>query len=314
MAAARRQTYLLSSPLSAPQPPSPIPRTVTFRWQRTGSTTLVAVSDSVAEHPEEPNHRSMAVRAGHPARPARTDVAAGRWAGLPPRGTDRPTHPRSPAPHRFPRPPPSEVFRFLPGPGTTSALPADPSPDPPPPTPGTFRFLPRHRSVPRPHRRRIRPPGQPATPSSVRPPGSGSRSLAGRRPSRPIRCRARHRSPARRRRTDRLARHRWSRCGTGSARLADGRPAPRRDRRMGRCRRPRRHCGPDGRRGARRAFGRRGGLGSRRHRGGGTARSGRGGQLADHCGFLFAVSSLPVVPASTPTMRPRAWQALNVNL
>lgn len=58
----------------------------------------------------------MAVRAGHPARPARTNAAAGRWAGLPPRGTDRPTHPRSPAPHRFPRPHPPRGSGSSPGP------------------------------------------------------------------------------------------------------------------------------------------------------------------------------------------------------
>lgn len=227
---------------------------------------------------------------------------------------DRPTHPPT-----FPGSPPGSrgpTLRGVPVPPQARNHLAPPGgpPESAPSPPGTFRFLPRHRSVPHPHRGRIRPPRQPATPSSVRPPGSGSRSLAGRRPSRPVRCRPRDRSPARRRRTDRLARHRRSRCGTGSARLLHGDRAPRRGRRMGRRRRPRRHCGPAGRSGARLTFGRRGGLGSRRYRGGGTARSGRGGQLADHCGFLFAVSSLPVVPASTPTMRPRAWQALNVNL
>ncbi len=82
------------------------------------------MSDSAAELPEEPNYRSMAVRrAGHPARPARTNAADGPVCH-PARQTDPPQS-------RLPTGscgPPAEGFRFLPRPGTTSPLPADPSP------------------------------------------------------------------------------------------------------------------------------------------------------------------------------------------
>ncbi len=94
----------------------------------------------------------MAVRAGHPARPARTDVAAGRWSSATPR--DRPTRPPAvPGSHRFPRPLPSRGSDSSPGPKPphpSRRIPPLGPPHPPPVVSGSPQVPVRtpHRGVP----------------------------------------------------------------------------------------------------------------------------------------------------------------------
>lgn len=92
------------------------------------------LSDSAAEHPEEPNHRSMAVQAGHPARPARTDVAAGRWVICHPSGQTDPATRSSRLPP-VPRPPQSRGSDSSPGPKPPHPSRRIPPLDPPHPPP-----------------------------------------------------------------------------------------------------------------------------------------------------------------------------------
>lgn len=180
----------------------------------------------------------------------------------PARQTDPPA---APAP-TGPCGPTPRGFRFLPRPGTTPPLPADPPPDPL-------------------HPRRVLPGSSPGTGSYPTPtaysatgggrthqarcdsPRSGGRSHTVRRPSRPVRFHPRGRFPVRRCSTDRPAQRRRSRCDPAG-------------------------IAPAGRDDIRRACSSRDGTGDRPGCSG--ARSGRGGGLADHGGYLFAVSSLPV--------------------
>ncbi len=248
-----------------------------------GSTTLVPIPISLPSIRKSRTIARWPVRSGHPARPDRTDAAAGRWAGLPPRGTDRPTH-------RSPRLPTGSCDPHLPRGSGSSPAPQPPHPctrlpplDPPIPhrvlsgsSPGTGPYP--------------APATYPVTAAAgyaefgVTRPRSGNRSPAGRRPFRPVGYRPYGRSPGRRRRTDLPTRHRRSRCGTGSSGVCHGDRVPQHRRRARRHRRRTGHNGPAGRSGTRPTFGRHGGLGTRPHSGGDAARSRRDSRLADHCG------------------------------